>query len=586
MRVFFLINKYITQKSLGNINSFIKKRIALKKKKLKKLALNNLNKFLILNVNKGSVPYLSVDYAFSINKKKYSYKLKIKKYSKLKFLNFNLKRFNFRNLKVLNNSKKFNYTKVSFFSSLIKNRVMRKQKFYREINNIRGLHNSNVFFSNVIFNENLLSKSNFYFLNKFSYSFQKNEINSLVSFNSFGDFNYDLFLKNSFFYGISNFVSYHVNNSSSFSSLGEINFRSFFFRNIFLQRIAFENSQLVAFFSQFYISFNSFFFKKFNNLFKYKEKISFFLNDNDYIYKFFKRRVSKLYVTYYNKLNYFFYNLKKKDILFRKASRGLFLKKYNFVKSYLNDFINLRLNKKLFIGFLPRVKSVNRVFNPQGFNANFLLNNFKGSYILNFKNHNAYSFFLFILKFKNFLKFFSSSFKYIKTKFFINYLYSEITSIYSYFSNFFLNQYLNFSLLNLNFISFSGNFFKRFNKNKSFYYKSFSYFFKKYIPFYFDFLFINNFIINIKNKFSYFNALISFKKSLNLFFFNQNYLKTIHSFLVDYTFSSYKSLNINFISFIFFYNFFTALDYLNNNKLNIVSFKHFFSFFWFSFIYK
>lgn len=515
MRVFFLINKFLNSKTSGKSKDILSLNSSLKKKGLVKLRRKNFKKFSSILVYSGNFLRRHV----RMNKKLLSIHYKNKQLSGIKFQNL-INKFG---------SKKFSFNVSSFYTNALYNNseyVFLNRKltpityytsYFKDVLNLQ-VNGENILGYSLLNEDFNLNKSDFCFLNNFSYSLEKNELNFLYNNNLYENESNDFFFKKINFFNLKNIIMDipMPSNSKDGSYLKKLEENSFFFNSLFERRVFFEKREFFNFYKKqnFY---NTVFYKNYSyDFFNFKNKLISFNFNQDFIYKYLKGRGKKFYISYYNKLNLFFLNLKKNELLYKKVSKKLFLKKYNMLKLYVNELIGRSLNKNSLLGFIFKSNfviqntQVNSLFslNEKSLFFNSIYSNKKqflglideknSNFYIKFKNYISFSFYQQLASVNNFLIFFVSSINFIRHIPLLNDLIRDIYYVYTYINMFRMKQILEYSNFNSLFYFNSNNLsISSSMVNNS----SFLNFNKNYIPFFYDFIFKNDFSFSFKNFF-------------------------------------------------------------------------------------
>lgn len=583
MRVFFLINKLIGSKNFGKSKDFLASAISNKKRSLLKLRKRNIKNISSFNVHLGnSKKNLVGKGSFLSSKKSYNtYFIRVNKITKSRFLNLNSKLLSF-------SSDNINLNSLIGFK---KNKIYRHLKYFKNVLPVRFNINELLFYEN-----SSISKSSFSLLNKYSYGFKKNELNFIYNNNFYENDSIDFFYSKLHYNNVFNLIlDYNNSVAKDRSYLKELENKSFLYSSLFSRRLNFELNDFSGFFklkSDFLFFYNSS--KRYLN---FKNTLSSFNYDADFVYKYIKSKGKKFYLSYFSKLNTFFFNLKKNELLFKKISKKLFLKKYNMVKLSFGDLISSKVNKSSFVSFIFRVPfilknniedrifsfnnffsllSPNSYFNKYYFNKKQIFNLIyldKNSSINNFKNYLNYSYSKNVEYINNFFIFFMASFSKIKYLSLFHKLFFDLMFVFNF--NKFFDSKQNIELLNLNYyinsLSFfsSRNYTLKFRNNNFLFFK----FFKAQKPMLFNFVYNHSFQKITNNFMSYYDFLKLFKKS----FSDLNYIReVVPTFLYkNYNFTVENIFYINFKYYFIYLFFFNSLSSLKvkalkfNNKLNV-----------------
>ncbi len=300
MRVFFLINKFLGSKTSGKTRNILSLTSSLKKKGLVRLRRKNFKKFSSILVHSGNF----LKRQQGINKKISSFHYKTKKLSNIKFKNF-INKFG---------SKKFSFNVSSFYNNSLyrdteyifinKNNfeISYYNRYFKNVLNLQ-VNGENTFGYSLLNKEDILNKSDFNFLNNYSYSLERNELNFLCNNNLYENESNDFFFKKINFLNFKNLVMDISNavSSKEGSYLKKLEENSFFFNSLWQRRLSFEKFEFYNFFKKKY-SYNVIFYKNASyNYFNFKNKLVSFNFNQDFIYKYLKGRGKKFYVSYYNK---------------------------------------------------------------------------------------------------------------------------------------------------------------------------------------------------------------------------------------------------------------------------------------------
>jgi hypothetical protein len=581
MRVFFLINKLIGGKNFGKSKDFLASAISNKKRSLLKLRKRNIKNISSFNVHLGnSKKNLIRRGSLTSSKKIYnSYFIRVNKISKSRFFNLNLK---------LNSFSKDNFYLNSLIGSK-KKKIYSYIKYFKNVLPIRFNINELLFYEN-----SFIFKSNFSLLNKYSYGFKKNELNFLYNNNFYENDSVDFFYNKLNYNNVFNIIlDSNVNSFSKDSSyLKELDEKSFLYSSLFSRRVSFESNDLSSYFK---LKSNFLFFYTFNKkYFNLKNTLIPFNYDNDFVYKYIRSKGKTFFLSYFSKLNSFFFNLKKNELLFKKISKKLFLKKYNMVKFNLADLISSRVNKSSFTNFIFKAPlvlknkiegnffffnnfisliSYNGYYNKYYYNKKQIFNlNYNDDFVnlINFKNYLNYSYSKNIKYINNFFIFFMTSFSKIKYLSLFHKLFFDLMFVFNF--NKFFTSKQELELLNLNYFFNSylsyKSYMTRIRGNNFLFFK----FFKSQKPMLFSFLHSNSFIKTNYISLNYFYFLKSFKKS----FYDLTYIRfLVPTFLYkNYNFTVENVFYINFkyyFIYLFFFNLLNSIKLKSlklNNKFN------------------